>query len=341
MTATLATRENANQLRSRLKKLGLSELVVKAAWPRWWSDEADSSSSARVELRFSLARKLGLDPHSLLDDQKQPRFVWRDEARFKHLSGESEIEQSAITSFGKAIGSVLVSVSPGQIAIAGASAQDLRKAILSDKQPYVRLVDLLSLCWSTGIPVVHLRVFPWPQKRMAAMTVQVKDRSAILLGKDSMYPAQIAFYLAHELGHIALSHLTVDRVIVDLEPQTPSLDEQDLEEAAADRFALELLTGDGRPTILPSGAGYSASELARVALASAEELKVEPGTLALCFGYSTNDWATANASLQRIYSSPKQVWREVNSLAQTQLAMDRVPSDAVDYVNAVLGAEPA
>lgn len=337
----MSTRENTNQLRSRLKKLGLSDLAVKAAWPRWWSDEADSSASARVELRFSLARKLGLDPHSLLDDQQQPRFVWRDEARFKHLSGETDIEQSAITSFGKAIGSVLISASPAAVPITGASAQELRQAILSDKQPYVRLVDLLSLCWSTGIPVVHLRVFPWPQKRMAAMTVQVKDRFAILLGKDSMYPAQIAFYLAHELGHISLSHLTSDRVIVDLEPQTPTLDEDDKEEAAADQFALELLTGDATPVVLPAGARYSARELARVALASAEELKVEPGTLALCFGYSTNDWATANASLQRIYSAPKDVWNEVNNLAQSQLVLDRVPDDSVDYLNAVLGTERA
>lgn len=107
---------------------------------------------------------------------------------------------------------------------------------------------------------------------------EVNDRSAILLGKDSMYPAQIAFYLAHELGHIALSHLTADRVIVDLEQQTPSLAEQDVEETAADRFALELLTGDARPTVLPPEARYSARELARVALASAEELKVEAKT---------------------------------------------------------------
>lgn len=337
----MSTQENANQLRSRLKKLGLSDLAVNAAWPRWWSDEADSSASARVELRFSLARKLGMDPHSLLDDQQQPRFVWRDEARFKHLSGESEIEQSAITSFGKAIGSVLITASPAAVPITGASAEKLRQAILSDKQPYVRLVDLLSLCWSTGIPVVHLRVFPWPQKRMAAMTVQVKDRFVILLGKDSMYPAQIAFYLAHEIGHISLSHLTSDRVIVDLEPPTPTLDEDDTEEAAADHFALELLTGDARPTVLPSGPRYSARELARVALASAEALKVEPGTLALCFGYSTNDWATANASLQRIYSSPKSVWNEVNNLALTQLALERVPDDSADYLNAILGVNPS
>lgn len=296
----MTTKENASQLRSRLRKLGLSDPAIKAAWPRWWSDEADTSVSARVDLRFSVARKLGLDPRSLLDDEQQPRFVWRDEARFKHLSGEGDLERSAITSFGKALGSVLIDASPPPISITGSTAQGLRNLVLREKQPYIRLLDLLSLCWSVGIPVIHLRVFPWPQKRMAAMTVRVDDRCAILLGKDSMYPAQIAFYLAHELAHISLAHLTSDPVIVDLEQAVPSLEEADAEEGSADRFALELLTGDPRPVVLPSGPHYSARELARVALNSADKLRVEPGTLALCFGYSTKDWATANASMEGI-----------------------------------------
>jgi hypothetical protein len=335
----LTTRENASQLRSRLKRLGLSDLAINAAWPRWWSDEADTSVSARVDLRFSVARKLGLDPRSLLDDEQQPRFVWRDEARFKHLSGEGDLELSAITSFGRALGSVLIAAAPAPISIIGSTAQSLRGLILRNKQPYIRLLDLLSLCWSVGIPVIHLRVFPWPQKRMAAMTVRIDDRFAILLGKDSMYPAPIAFYLAHELAHISLAHLATDPVIVDLDQAAPDLDEGDDEEGSADRFALELLTDDPQPVILPSGPRYSAGELARVALSSADKLQVEPGTLALCFGYSTKDWATANASMERIYSSAKPVWNEVNNIARTQLALEHIPDDALDYLKAVLGFE--
>lgn len=335
----MTNEENASQLRLRLKKLGLSDPAVNAAWPRWWSDEADTSVSARVDLRFSLARKLGLDPRSLLDDEEQPRFIWRDEARFKHLSGEGDLERSAITSFGKALGSVLITASPPPIPITGSTAQSLRSLILREKHPYIRLLDLLSLCWSVGIPVIHLRVFPWPQKRMAAMTVRVDDRCAILLGKDSMYPAQVAFYLAHELAHISLAHLTKDPVIVDMEQAVPSLEDPDAEEGSADRFALELLTGDPQPVVLPSGPHYSARELARVALNSADMLQVEPGTLALCFGYSTGDWATANASMERIYSSAKPVWNEVNNIAHTQLVLERIPDDALDYLKAVLGSE--
>jgi hypothetical protein len=335
----LTTRENASQFRLRLKRLGLSDLAINAAWPRWWSDEADTSVSARVDLRFSVARKLGLDPRSLLDDEQQPRFIWRDEARFKNLSGEGELELSAITSFGRAIGSVLITASPPAIPITGSTAQNLRSLILGGGQPYIRLLDLLSLCWSVGIPVIHLRVFPWPQKRMAAMTVRVGERYAILLGKDSVYPAHVAFYLAHELAHISLTHLTSDHVIVDLEQATPTLGEGDHEEDAADRFALELLTGYSQPRVLSSGPLYSARELARVARNSADQLQIEPGTLALCFGYSTGDWATANASMRHIYPSAEPVWNEVNKVALAQLALERVAEDAIDYLKAILGFE--
>ncbi len=152
------------------------------------------STSARTELRFSLARKLGLEPSSLLGEG-EPRFVWRDVAKFKHMSGEGEVEQTAITSFGRALGNLLVNAAPAPLTGIGTSALELREIVLV-KHPYVGLIDLLSVCWSAGVPVIHLRIFPWPQKRMAAMTVRVADRYAILLGKDSMYPAHIAFYLA-------------------------------------------------------------------------------------------------------------------------------------------------
>jgi Zn-dependent peptidase ImmA (M78 family) len=333
----VTSEDKADDLKLQLKALGLSDSVIDAAWPRWWSNEADHSVSARVELRFSLARKLGLDPLSLIDEGHQPRFVWKDEARFKHLSGEGELELSAITSFGKAVGALLISGAPSTISLAGATAKEIRTTLLHAKRPYVSLADLLSLCWSVGIPVIHLRIFPWPQKRMAAMTVRVGDRSVILLGKDSNYPPHIAFYLAHEIGHIVLAHLSEDVAIVDLEPLgTGSLDD-DAEEGSADRFALELLTGNPDPIVLPVMRRYSARELARVALSASVPLKVEPGTLALCFGYSTKDWATANASMPRIYKEGKPAWLEVNKIARAQLEFDRIPNDSQDFLSAILG----
>lgn len=292
------------------------------------------SPSAQVELRFSLSRKLGLDPHSLLEDNEQPRFIWRDEARFKHLSGERQGELSAIASFGTALGRYLVAATnpPSVTPDWGSSA--LRTAILRTS-PFVGLGDLLAVCWAFGIPVVHLRVFPCERKRMAAMVVRVEQQAAIMLARDSKYPPYLAFYIAHELGHISLGHLSSNPIVVDLGDSGPLLPGDDAEEVAADRFALEVLTGLPAPAFLPKK-GYNAKELARVSVEVSKELAIEPGTLALCFGYSTGDWATANAAIRRIYSQMQPIWTQINGLALRQLSLDQLPDDASVYVRAVL-----
>jgi IrrE N-terminal-like domain len=323
-------------LRRRLRDAGLSDPALNAAWPTWWSEAAEASPSAAAELRFSLARKLGLDPRSLMDDESAPRFAWRDQARFKHLSNEDEQELSAITSFGTAIANVLVSATPSTAALLP-DATTLRGMLLRSR-PFIGLADLLSVSWSVAIPVIHLRVFPRDRKRMAAMAVSTGNRNAILLGKDSEYPAHVAFYLAHELAHIALGHLAEGNVLVDMDSnlETPRDDKEEME---ADRFALELLTGQPQPTVLPFASRYTARQLAEDALRAAFSYRIEPGTLALCFGYSSGDWATANAAMRFIYTEPKPVWNEVNRVARSELVEDLVTDDNTPYLSAVLGGE--
>jgi hypothetical protein len=337
------TKENAEDLRFRLRGLGLSESAIAAAWPRWWSEEAEASASARAELRFGVARRLGLDPHSLLEDGDAPRFLWSEEARFKHLSDESELERAGITSFGRAIAAILLAATaPCEQDLASVSARDLRESVLASGRQFVALDDLLALSWAFAIPTVHLRIFPWPQKRMAAMTVDVGGRSSVLLGKDSSYPATVAFYLAHELGHIALGHVAADRLIVDLEDETTAGEDKDQEERDADAYALELLTGNPAPTVLAEGPGWAHGRaLAKAALDAAAGLQIEPGTLALCFGHSTGDWRTANAALGHIYTEPRPVWVAVNAIARSQLQLAELPHDALEFLDSVLGpAQP-
>ena len=151
-----------------------------------------------------------------------------------------------------------------------------------------------------------------------------------------MYPAQIAFYLSHELGHIALGHVHKDRAIVDMDSEQFSIAPDDEEEVAADRFALELLTGNPDLTVLPGGRNYNAPGLARAVLKASQTLQVEPGTLALCFGYSTQNWAMTNSSMRFIYPRPSPVWEYVNRVAVSQLNTDKLPSDARRFLETVL-----
>jgi len=288
-------------------------------------------------LRFGVARRLGLDPGSLLASDDEPRFLWREEARFKHLTSEGDVEQAGIASFGRAVATVLGSAAPPpQFDLSGLSASELRVRLLASGRPYVALDNLVALSWSIGIPVVYLRVFPWPQKRMAAMTVRVGEQSFILLAKEASYPAWIAFYLAHELAHIALAHVGVDQAVVDFDDNHGATDDIDDEELSADAWALELLTGRASPDVVSADGTASARELARVALSSAQQLGIEPGTLALCFGYSTGQWAVANGSLKSIYAAPSPVWQTINAFARTQLALNESSSDAADFLDDVL-----
>ncbi len=319
--------------------MGFASSTIDAVWPRWWSAEADESASARAELRFGIARRLGLNPRTLLDDRDRPEFLWREEARFKHLTAADETERAGIESFGRSVAAAIASATgPPSADVRGRSPAEIRDLLLRDEKPHVGLTDLLALCWGIGIPVVYLRVFPWPQKRMAAMTVRIENRSFILLGKDASYPAPIAFYVAHELGHIVLSHIAPDEALVDMDAGDPVMPVGDDEEAAADAFALELLTGWPEPKVLPAEPGtQSAGELARTAIAAGKELRIEPGTLALCFGYSTGDWPTAYASMKRIYDEPRPVWQLVNRVALRELALGDAPADAAEFIEVVLG----
>ena len=332
------TPETADQLSRRLRSAGLSNTAIRAAWPTWWSKSAEASPSARLELRFTVARNLGLDPASLFDGAGTPRFVWRGEGRFKRLAVGSEVERDAITSFGKALSSIVVAAAAEPSAsLEDAAANQLRRLILSTSDvPFVQLTDLLALCWGLAVPVVYLQLFPGDLKGMAAMTALIGDRPAVLLAQDSRFPGQLAFYLAHEIGHIALRHLSSDAVLVDMDGR-PTPTDNDAEERAADEYALQLLTGESKPVIRSLTGHASGDELARVAIESARELQIEPGTIALCFAYSTGRWATAMRALRRIYPEAVPLWPEVNRLAISQLSLDRIPESSREYLFAALG----
>ena len=299
--------------------------------------------SARAELRFAVARRLGLEPRSLLDDS-EPRFLWRSEARFKHGRASNGLEQAGIISFGRAVTAALLSATPPSgPSLVGVPAGVLRGQLLrSTERPFVDLSALLVLAWSSGVPVVHLQVHPWAAKRMAAMTAGVNGRAGVLLAKNSPFPAVIAFYVAHEIGHIALGHTEDDDAIVDLDTDsmTPLLTaEADADERDADGYALELLTGRREFDVFAddSRAQVSGAAVAAAALQRAGDLRIDPGTLALGFGQSTGQWAVATAALRRIYGDPPPVGHGINVIASDQLQLEDIPLDAADFLTAVMG----
>lgn len=320
-----------------LKRAGLSEPAIRAAWPSWWTEEMSSSTSARTELRFALARKLGLAPKPLLGERVE--FVWKDKARFKHLSTESPSDLSVMSSFAFAAGRIIAGHTSTGNRLRGIPAEELRQSILKSSQ-FVDLQSLVSTCWALGVAVVHLRVFPLSTKSMHAMVVEEGDAGVVMLGRDASYPAPTAFTLAHEMGHLALGHLRNDAVLVDIEDPAHAQQNDD-EEREADRFALTLLTGSADPDIVPSVQDYNAPTLASAVLKAGFLYRIEPGTLALCVGYREKNWPVVMSALSFVYAEKMQVWRFINRVAETQMDWSGSRDDENEFLQKLLDLKDA
>lgn len=333
MADFMADRSDANALRRALRHAGLSRGAVDAAWPDWWTDEAETSPSARANLRFALARNLGLSPKALVGERVE--FVWRDRARFKNLAGQTDAEQAALNSFGTSIGRLLLRACPGGQGLIDLPAIELRQAILAF-QEVVGLQSLLSACWALGIPTIALRVFPLETKAMHAMVVAWGGRHAILLAREASYPAPIAFTVAHEVGHAALGHVSDACALVDVEDPATS-GSNDADEIAADGYALTLLTGSPDPDVRTTSENFGGRQLAAAAINAGPPRGIEPGTLALCAGFRTGNWAAAMSALQYIYPTPNPIAEGVNRIAQSRLNWGALNDTDCHYLQNVMG----
>ncbi len=321
-----------SKLRRRLQEAGLSRRIVSAAWPTWWTEELSQSPSARAELRFALARRLGLEPKPLLGERVE--FVWKDHARFKHLGAETLEQQQVLSSFAVSVGRILTRGVPSGRGFLGVRAEQLRADILQIRQ-YVDLPTLAMLSWSFAVPVVHLRVFPLETKAMHAMVVAEAMAGAIMLGRDASYPASAAFTLAHEIGHLALGHVSSGGALIDVEDPVAAMD-RDREELEADAYALTLLTGSPQPDIDMGLATYNAPSLAAAVLRAGPGLGIEPGTLALCIGHQQRNWPVVMTALKFIYGKPTRLWKAVNGLANREMDWGLMGSDEQDFVRKLL-----
>ena len=324
--------QSTDELRRELREAGFANPAIDAVWPKWWSEEAANSIAASTELRYTLARRLGLAPSSLFEGK--PRFVWRDEAKFKNLGSVSEHEQAMMASFGIAVGRSITHDVADATSLVGRTAGDLRTAILSSSAS-VGLAEVVSLCWGVGVPVVALSVFPLGIKRMHAMTVSVKDKFAILLARQTGYSAQAAYMIAHEIGHISLGHLSGSAALLEIEDPI-RVPEPDDEERAADRFALTLLTGEPAPRIETNLSEFNATQLAKAAVHAGSNRGIDPGVLALCAGHATGKWGQAFGALKVLQDGPSDIYQELNRIAILQLNWDTLPRSRQEYLEGVL-----
>jgi hypothetical protein len=269
----------------------------------------------------------------------EPRFLWRDETRFKNLGATTLHEAAVLGSFSVSVARPAVAATPaGPLLPISVSPASLRAELLKGAAT-IGLDELLALCWAFSTPVIYLRLFPLAHKRMHAVTANIGGRHAILIGQESRYAARIAYFIAHELGHIALGHVGDSVALLDVDDPLQAGDQRDEEEEAADRFALELLTGSAEPEIESSVDNFNARQLADAAITASVGAQVDPGVLALCLAHRTGHWQQAVGALKLIPPGERDLPSGINALAAHEMRWSSINRDAAAFLTTVMDVD--
>lgn len=295
----MAIVENSMQpLFKKLQSSGFDAPYVKSLLPDWWHDSLADTPSGLQQATLLLARLLAIRPDTLWTEGISPVFALPESRRFKHRADLDFHELDVACALAFSAARIVNSGSDHlPLGVEIPSASVLRNALLS-KSKWIGLQELLSYCYSIGIPVIYLEKFPAKSKKMDGLAFDCDGRPTIVLTRRKKY-GYLLFDLAHELGHIALKHLQPGGFIVDNSIGADANDEDD-DERAANQFAIELLTGERDRKIRAANGNLTGDRLAKAALVYGEKHHIDPTHVAMNYGYTMQHWGVATSAANKI-----------------------------------------
>ena len=303
--------------------------MKKVALPSWWEDSLAENPAGLAQCLMTLSRHLGLDLKTLQDSNSPLRLRDFGVCKYKKRQGTSDDElllsRVIATRAAQLAGAAMVrAYSP-----VPECAADIRQTIL-ERSPWVGFEELLDYCWSLGIPVVHVNLFPKSAKRPDGFTLRLHGKPVIVLCRNEKQPSWLLFILAHELGHIARGHIPADGALFDERLQD---NEPDQEEKEADEFALELLTGKASKRIGTDGRWPNMSELAELARRFGQRNAIDPGHVVLNYANTmgSNFFPVARGALNQLYPQADAIEIVRNKLA-VNLDWEQLPEDSSEFL---------
>jgi Zn-dependent peptidase ImmA (M78 family) len=273
-----------------------------------------------------------------LQDDAVPRVAIAGVPKYKLRRGTSSEALAPATATTLAIARIAVAASHHLPHPAlSEDPQQVRRAIIERGARWISFKALLQWCWASGIPVIPAPDLPG-ERKMDAVVVSLEDRPLVLLTKNQSVSAWQLFILAHELGHLALGHVGLNRSLVDEdfggEQQSPR--ERDVEEIAADKWAKTLLAGRDDLSLEVEGP-LTANGLARAAQDLAQTLQIDAGHLILLFAFRTGEWAVANTALRVLDPAPEAL-ALARAAALESLDLDALSDDNREFVGSLLSS---
>lgn len=281
----------------RLKRAGYDEeFLRRVVLPDWWEDSLAEDPGTRWQIELRIAQRLSLSVADLADPRKPLNISNTHGIRLKRAktgTGREEVAPGMVAAR-NAVSLLLPHLQGVPPLPAKLTAAGFRRWILARR----RLVDLAGLaeaCWRHGIAVFHFAPLPTAAKRFAGMAYFEDNRPVIVLASGYDAPPRLAFYLAHEAGHVLRGHVKPGGdVLVDSDLDGVTEDRQERE---ADGDALEILSGERNPSFCQQP-GLTAVKLMAAARRYEEDHGVHAGATALIYGKTAQRMAVAAGALK-------------------------------------------
>jgi hypothetical protein len=283
-------------LYKKLRTVGYAKNYVHSLLPDWWDDEIAENPAGFQQASLMLGRLFSVQPETLWTKDAQAALVTPDGRKFKQRTDTQSHELDIACALAlSAARLVLKSFKPEFHGGFQPDAGELRQRLLVG-MPWIGFQDLLAYCLEQGIPVLFLNHFPSKAKKMAGVSFEHEGRPVIVLTQRKPY-GFLLFDLAHELGHVSLGHTQGGAWVIDAEIDA---DAEEEEEQAANRFALELITGNPDCKIVPTGRHLYPQQLTGAAVRYGKEHRIEPLHIALNYGHTQAQWAIATQAVKQI-----------------------------------------
>ncbi len=323
----------------RLSRVGLTRQFVRStALPGWWDDEIADSPSGYAEGLLLLSRHLGLELATLQDESASLALRHFGPCKFKRTTNVTDDELALARAMATRAAQLAGAAMTKAMKTLPACAAEVRQQILDRGKPWVSLDALVDYCWSVGVPVLHLSRFPPKIKKMHGLAAKVNGRPVIVLSRNQKHTAWLLFILAHELGHIVKGHISDNGVLLDERVEEDN--DLDAEEAEANAFAIELLTGKPRCRFQAVGRWPSAEELAQDARSIGGQNRIDPGHIVLNYGHAMGKdfFAVANAALNLLEPKADAVGLICSYMA-ARLDWSNLPEDSCEFLMRITRAE--
>lgn len=330
-----------NAIFGSLEAAGYPRNLQRLLLPEWVTTEVLADADASAEVAIILAKRLGLRPASLFSQTPHIETLRRRDTKYKRSIPNKSKDLTAATAIAVGVAETIAAACRIPFLLFPSKAQGFRQGALTDfPGNWLGLRNLLMYCWAHGVPVVHLSELGHGTAKMDGMVVQTNERPVIVLSKNADLWAWQLFVLAHEVAHIALGHVEDDEILIDEElgKESYAMEDPDIDERAADAFAIELLNGRPDATYRVLDEHVNAQTLARAAFDHGKPLQIDPGHIVLNFAHHSGNWPIGIAAATILQGDNPPASVVINEAMWRELDTDAFSDDTLEFLRRATGS---